>query len=99
MLNPISAIKPIPMPGMNGATGASSAASGSFGDILQGALNSVNALNNEAGNAVQDFISGKNQELHTVAVSAQRAELAFELGLQVRNKVVSAYQEIMKMQL
>jgi flagellar hook-basal body complex protein FliE len=48
---------------------------------------------------VQQFLTGENEELHTTILATQKAELAFELGLQVRNKVVDAYQEIMKMQM
>ena len=46
-----------------------------------------------------NYLSGGNEELHSVALATQRAGLEFEMFLQVRNKVVSAYQEIMKMQL
>ena len=52
----------------------------------------------EADLAVQNLLNGAG-ELHTVALATQRADLAFDLGLQVRNKIVSAYQEIMRMQL
>ena len=45
-----------------------------------------------------NFLTGGNEELHSVALAAQRASLEFELFLQVRNKVTSAYQEIMRMQ-
>ena len=41
----------------------------------------------------------RERRVHTTVLATQQAELAFELGLQVRNKVVSAYQEIMKMQM
>jgi flagellar hook-basal body complex protein FliE len=48
---------------------------------------------------VEGFLSGDGQELHSAVLAVQRADLAFELGLQVRNKVVSAYQEIMRLQM
>ncbi len=48
---------------------------------------------------MQKFLTGENEELHTTVLAAQKAEIAFDLGLQVRNKVVSAYQEIMRMQM
>jgi flagellar hook-basal body complex protein FliE len=56
-------------------------------------------MQHEAGTAIQQFLNGENEDLHTTILASQKAELAFELGLQVRNKVVSAYQEIMKMQM
>ena len=49
--------------------------------------------------SVERFLSGEGEELHTTILATQRAELSFDLFLQVRNKVVSAYQEIMRMQM
>lgn len=97
MTAPILGINPIPMP--NPAKPAASMGSGDFGNILSSTINNLQSLQNDAGAAAQKFMTGENEELHTVALADQQAELAFELGLQVRNKVVSAYQEIMKMQL
>jgi flagellar hook-basal body complex protein FliE len=51
-----------------------------------------------ADKSVAELLAG-NGELHTAALAVQRAEITFELAIQVRNKVVSAYQEIMRMQL
>jgi flagellar hook-basal body complex protein FliE len=72
---------------------------GAFQKILEGTIGTMESLNNNAGTAVQNFLSGQNEDLHTTVLATQQAEMAFELGLQVRNKMVSAYQEIMKMQL
>ena len=63
------------------------------------AINPLESLQNAASDSMQKFLSGENEELHTTILATQKAELAFELGLQVRNKVVDAYQEIMKMQM
>ncbi len=71
---------------------------GAFQQALESAVNTIEGLNKNAGSVVQDFLSGKNEDLHTTVLATQQAEMAFQLGLQVRNKVVSAYQEIMKMQ-
>ena len=79
----------------SGVTGAP----GEFQNALKNAIGTIQGLQNDAGTAVQSFLTGENEELHTTVLATQRAEMAFELGLQVRNKVVSAYQEIMKMQL
>jgi flagellar hook-basal body complex protein FliE len=70
-----------------------------FGNALAGAIQAVENPGKAAGESIQKLLSGDGEELHTVALAVQRAELAFDLGLQVRNKVVSAYQEIMRMQL
>ena len=49
--------------------------------------------------SVERFLSGEGEELHTTILATQQAELSFDLFLQARNKVVSAYQEIMRMQM
>ncbi len=75
------------------------AGAGEFGAILDSAIHKVNALQTDASQSIQRFLNGDGEEVHNVALATQRAEIAFDLGVQVRNKVVSAYQEIMKMQL
>ena len=52
----------------------------------------------QSSQVTNNFLNGGNEELHSVALASQRASLEFELFLQVRNKVTSAYQEIMRMQ-
>ena len=72
---------------------------GDFSSILKGAIQQVEASSNNAQQMVEQFLSGEKEDIHTVALSGQRAELQFELFQQVRNKVVQAYQEIMRTQL
>jgi flagellar hook-basal body complex protein FliE len=74
-------------------------APGEFRGLLEGAINSVEQQGNLAAQSVERFLSGDGEELHTAIMATQRADLAFELGLQVRNKVVQAYQQIMQMQM
>jgi len=76
-----------------------SAGGGAFQDVFTSAIQQVEAFNQNASESVQRFLSGEGEELHTTKMATQRAELAFDMFLQVRNKVVSAYQEIMRMQL
>ena len=72
---------------------------GDFGSMLSSAVQNVNQLQTDASQSIQRFLTGEGEELHNVALASQRAEIALDLGIQIRNKVVSAYQEIMKMQL
>jgi len=72
---------------------------GEFQSVLEGTIQKLESVNNDAADAVQKFLAGENEELHTTALAAEKAEITFDLGLQVRNKVVSAYQEIMRMQM
>jgi flagellar hook-basal body complex protein FliE len=73
--------------------------SGEFRGVLEGAIQKVEQTRAQASQAVESFLSGDSQELHTAILATQRADIAFDLGLQIRNKVISAYQEIMRMQM
>jgi flagellar hook-basal body complex protein FliE len=95
---PITNITPLVLPQLTPAA-SSAGQPGEFQKVLTGAINQVESLNSSAADSVQKFLSGDNEELHTTILATQKAELAFQLGLQVRNKVVDAYQEIMKMQM
>jgi flagellar hook-basal body complex protein FliE len=95
---PIANISPLTLPQLTPST-SSAGQSGDFQKVLTGAISQVESLNNSAADSVQKFLRGDNEELHTTILATQKAELAFQLGLQVRNKVVDAYQEIMKMQM
>jgi flagellar hook-basal body complex protein FliE len=70
-----------------------------FQSALQAAVGHVENSQAIATGAIQKFVSGEDQELHSTILATQNAELQFEMLMQVRNKVVSAYEEIMKMQL
>jgi flagellar hook-basal body complex protein FliE len=95
---PISA-GAIPDAGVAPIRPAGDAGGGAFQDMLTGAVQKVEGLGQDASASVQQFLSGEGGELHTTILATERAELAFELFQQVRNKVVSAYQEIMRMQM
>jgi len=78
---------------------SNSVAGGDFAKVLQSAIQQVEGSRTSADAAVKSFLAGENQELHSTILATQTAELQFEMFMQVRNKVISAYEEIMKMQL
>jgi flagellar hook-basal body complex protein FliE len=86
---------PIELP----STGSPSSTGTSFKDVLGSAIQQVEGARASADQSVNQFLSGDGQDLHSVILSSQRAELEFQMFLQVRNKVVSAYQEVMRMQM
>jgi len=90
----IQPVGPIEIGGTAPASGSSE-----FGNILQGAIDQVEGAGNNANQSVQQFLSGDGEDLHTTVLAVQRANLEFDMLMQVRNKVVSAYQEIMRMQM
>jgi len=97
MIPPISSIPSISMPDV-AQVKSTDAGAGGFQSVLEGIVGHVEQSQTQAQQATQNFLTGGNEELHSVALAAQRASLEFELFLQVRNKVTSAYQEIMRMQ-
>jgi flagellar hook-basal body complex protein FliE len=84
--------------GLSGAgTGASSALSGSsaaqptpFSDLLTDAVGQVNQLENQAHAAVQGLMTGSGVDVHQAIIATEKASMAFELALAVRNKAVQA---------
>ena len=78
---------------------AQPASGASFKDAFASAVQSVEAFTQNANASVGRLLSGEGEELHTTVLATQQAELSFELFTQMRNKVVSAYQEIMRMQM
>lgn len=89
-ISPAGSIQPI------AEAGKSSGAA--FQDLLTSAIGKVESAGNDATASIERFLGGEGEELHTTVLATQRAEIAFDMFQQVRNKVVSAYQEIMKMQ-
>jgi flagellar hook-basal body complex protein FliE len=73
--------------------------SGQFADILKSSIQTVESERAASDQAIQQFLTGESDDLHKIALATQRAELTSELFLQVRNKVISAYQEVMKLQM
>jgi flagellar hook-basal body complex protein FliE len=70
-----------------------------FGDIFKKALGEVQAAQNESEKLTSQLVTGEVQDIHEVMIASQKASLSLQLTLQVRNKVVEAYQEVMRMQL
>lgn len=75
-----------------------SSGSDAFSAVFADAVQKVEDYRLAAQDSVNKFLSGEGEELHTIAIKSQQAELSFDLFMQVRNKVVSAYQSVMSMQ-
>lgn len=86
---------PATLAGVTGVSGATSA--GGFSDAIGAAISQVEAAQVSAKSAATGLLIGGQGDIHNVALAAQRATLSLELFQQVRNKFVSAYQEIMRM--
>jgi flagellar hook-basal body complex protein FliE len=85
------------LPSLNDIQPASTGGS-AFGSVLTDAISKVESFQNNATNSVNNFLSGEGEDLHKVALATQQADLSFQLFMQVRNKVVTAYNQVMQMQ-
>ncbi len=69
----------------------------SFGNMLARSLNDVNQLKLEAAEAVENLAVGKQKDIHATMIAMEKADVAFQLLMQVRNKIIAAYQTVMRM--
>jgi flagellar hook-basal body complex protein FliE len=69
-----------------------------FGSVLSGAIHQVEQLQQGAAKTVEGLLSGDGTDIHTAMIATERADLAFETTLAIRNKAVAAYQQMMNMQ-
>lgn len=67
-----------------------------FSSTLSEALKEVNELQHGADKAIEDLVTGESKNIHETMIALGKAELALKLTMQVRNKVVEAYQEVMR---
>jgi flagellar hook-basal body complex protein FliE len=68
-----------------------------FRGLLEQSVRAVSQQQDNATTAVDQFVSGEQEDPHNMMLAVQRADLSFDLFVQVRNKVVQAYQEVMRM--
>jgi flagellar hook-basal body complex protein FliE len=81
-------------PPSGGATNAAEP----FSDLFSDAVGQVNQLEDQARGAVQGLMTGSGVDVHQAMIATQKASMAFELALAVRNKAVQAYQQVIGMQ-
>lgn len=85
-----TAVKPGPRTG---------AADKSFTTTLKSSISEVNSLQAEADGAIRELVAGNENNIHEVMVAMEKASISFELLVQVRNKIIAAYDEIKRMQI
>ena len=67
-------------------------------DTLKNAIGKANDVQMQANQAVDALVTGQSQDLHRTMVALQQADVSFQLMMQIRNKLVTAYEEIQRMQ-
>jgi flagellar hook-basal body complex protein FliE len=98
MSSPVSSLRILPAEIESVASGIPSASGGGFADTLRGAMDEMGQLSSQAGTKVAGVLEGSGGDVHTALIAVEKADLSFQLMMQVRNKIVSAYQEISRMQ-
>lgn len=71
----------------------------SFETTLDGFVNNVNNLQNSANDAIDKMAAGQTADVHEVMVAMEKAKVSFDMLLQIRNKMLDAYKQIMQMQM
>ena len=70
-----------------------------FSSYLNQAMNNTNSLLLDADKLADDFAAGKTDNIHQVAIAAEKADIALQFTMQIRSKILDAYTEIMRMQI
>ncbi len=90
--SPVSMVRPVEPLAPSGVGDSS------FQSVFQQAIDQVKAPRQAAEQQIDAFLNGQQTDIHQVALSIQKADLTFELALELRNKMMQAYQEVMRMQ-
>ncbi|MGD0426573.1 MAG: flagellar hook-basal body complex protein FliE [Candidatus Acidiferrales bacterium] len=99
MANPIAGIaSATPSTQPSSAAAASGGEQNEFFQTLDGVMNQVNDASGDAQTKVREMLQGNGQDLHTAMIAVEKADLSFQLMMQVRNKIIQAYQTISQMQ-
>ncbi len=69
-----------------------------FGALLKNSINEINHLHKEADKAVVELASGNKKNIHQTMIALEKADVSFQLMMQVRNKIIEAYNEVKRMQ-
>ena len=99
MTLPVTSIRPMAVIPQIEPLGPSKGPASGFQAVLSEAIGHVQQFQQNSETVIGKFLSGEDEEVHKVALATQQAELSFDLFLQVRNKIISAYQEVMRMQM
>jgi len=97
MANSISGISSIPQAIQPGSAAAPDGDRSAFFKTLDGVMNQVGDLQSDATVKISELLQGNGQDLHSAMIAVEKANLSFQLMMQVRNKIIQAYQTISQM--
>lgn len=78
---------------------AAASSKGGFGELLQSSLDRFNQLQSDADRASEDLTVGSQTDIHSAMIAVEKAGIALELALQIRNKLLNAYETLMRQQI
>jgi flagellar hook-basal body complex protein FliE len=97
-MNHISSLRILPAEVDAAALGPGSEAAPGFREVLHSAMDDMQQLEGQAEAKVAAVLNGNGADVHSALIAVEKADLSFQLMMQVRNKIISAYQEISRMQ-
>ncbi len=83
--------------GLKGESPAQSAHGKTFTDILRDSMDQVNVQQGQADEAIKELVAGRSKNIHETMLTIERADTSLKLMMQVRNKILDAYKEVMRM--
>jgi len=98
MSSPVSSLRILPAEIQSAASAFPAASGGGFADTLRGAMDEMGQLQSSAETKVAGLLEGNGGDVHSALIAAEKADLSFQLMMQVRNKIVAAYQQVSQMQ-
>ncbi len=98
-MNPISLQPTLPNPTQDKTArpAGETPADVAFGKLLDQSIGRVNKLQNQADTAIHDLTTGNRSDIHQTMIAVEKASVAFDLMMQVRNKIINAYETVMRM--
>ncbi len=72
---------------------------GEFSDVLKKAVNDLNALEDDSGRKVNSLVTGRLENVHDIMISMEKSKIALNMAIEVRNKLIEGYKEVMRMQI
>ena len=99
MINKLNGLPNPVTPNNNQNTTKSKDGQGDFFSTLNNFMGEVNQLQQDSGESVKNLVSGDITNIHDVMVAVEKASVSFELMMEIRNKVIEAYREVMRTQI
>lgn len=97
-MNGISSLRILPAELDSAALRPAGASEPGFRDVLHSVIDDIQQLEGQAQEKVAGVLAGNGGDVHSALIAVEKADLSFQLMMQVRNKIISAYEEISRMQ-